>query len=849
MRIVFCLFADSIGLLPEHVFRDMVRAHRTRPKKFRLKLTDLFAAMSAQDPDDRYFGTHDIKYFNGGLFNDNRTIELNEGDMGILYDAAKDLDWSHIEPAIFGTLFERSLDADKRSLIGAHYTSSADILLLIEPVVMQPLRRRWAEIQQQITTALNSNHDSTNHTAASVAEREARHTAASAAEIEARHTAASAAERDKQINRTSGFSRRDEAAPALSPARDTQPKTQPTLRQRAAAEDLLSIWLDELTAVTVLDPACGSGNFLYIALQQLLDLWKESKNFALSHGLAVVRPGKVTPRQLFGIETDPYAHELSSMVVWIGYLQWMHQHGEPITNEPILEKLSNIEHADAILRYDTNNKPYEPTWPKTTYIVGNPPFLGGKFLRRELGDAYIDDLFGVYKDRVKAEADLVVYWFEKAREQLEQDHIHSAGLLATQGIRGGANRFTLQRIQQLGHIFFAWSDRKWTLAGAAVHVSLIAFTKAADTQPMLNGQPVAAINADLSLGADVTSVQCLLENANLCFMGTTKVGAFDITPDVARRMLAAPLNPNGRPNADVVKRWVNASDVTGRDRGMFIIDFGTSMPETEAALYELPFEYLRQHVKPTRSESNRDLGERPWWLHGRARPDLRAALQQLAHSSEQPDGRQEGAVGFSPRTQSAIGPALAAARYLITPGVSKHRVFAWLAAEILPDHALFAFARDDDYFFGVLHSRIHELWSRAQGTQLREVESGFRYTPKTTFDTFPFPWPPNTEPKDDPRVHAIAAAAKSLVDLRDRWLNPPDTPEADLKKRTLTNLYNNKPQWLQDAHRTLDEAVFAAYNWPPTLTDQQILEHLLTLNHQRAATQATEEAGGTKASG
>jgi hypothetical protein len=153
---------------------------------------------------------------------------------------------------------------------------------------------------------------------------------------------------------------------------------------------------------------------------------------------------------------------------------------------------------------------------------------------------------------------------------------------------------------------------------------------------------------------------------------------------------------------------------------------------------------------------------------------------------------------------------------------------------VVPDQQLIVFAREDDYFFGVLHSKVHELWARRQGTQLREVESGSRYTPTTCFETFPFPWPPGEEPANDPRVQTIAAAAKDLVEKRDRWLNPEGASEAELKKRTLTNLYNQRPTWLDLAHTKLDQTVLDAYAWPHDLTDDQILERLLALNLERA---------------
>ena len=173
-------------------------------------------------------------------------------------------------------------------------------------------------------------------------------------------------------------------------------------------------------------------------------------------------------------------------------------------------------------------------------------------------------------------------------------------------------------------------------------------------------------------------------------------------------------------------------------------------------------------------------------------------------------------------------------RYIGTIATGKFRLFVWLNHQVLPDHQLYIFARDDDYFFGVLHSRIHEIWGLHLGTALEDRP---RYTPTSTFETFPLPWPPGGEPKDSPLVEAIAEAARELVAKRDAWLNPPGASAEDLKKRTLTNLYNARPAWLADAHRKLDEAVFAAYGWSAALTDAEVLERLLALNHQRAATQ------------
>jgi hypothetical protein len=287
-------------------------------------------------------------------------------------------------------------------------------------------------------------------------------------------------------------------------------------------------------------------------------------------------------------------------------------------------------------------------------------------------------------------------------------------------------------------------------------------------------------------------------------MGDTKGGPFDIPGALAREMLAAPINPNGRPNSDVVVPWVNGLDITRRPRGMWIIDFGVDMPLDEAALYEQPFEYIQTHVLPVRSKSKTTRVE--WWLHERPRVDMRQALNGLA-------------------------------RFICTPRVATYRLFVWLNGATLPDSATIAFARDDDYFFGVLHSRAHELWSLRMGTWLGKGNDP-RYTPTTCFETFPLPWLPGQEPKDDPRVQAIAEAARKLNEQRERWLNPEGASEVELKKRTLTNLYNARPAWLVNAHAALDRVVWAAYGWddpdPARVDEDVILARLLQLNLERA---------------
>jgi len=538
-------------------------------------------------------------------------------------------------------------------------------------------------------------------------------------------------------------------------------------------------------------------------LRQLLTLEKDVIALSANLGLGMFFP-TVSPEQLYGIEINEYAHELAQATIWIGYIQWLRENGFGQPSEPILKALDNIHEMDAILAFDEAGNPVQPEWPEADVVIGNPPFLGYSHLRAELGDEYVERLFTLYKNRVSGAADLCCYWFEKARAMIRVGALKRAGLLATQGIRGGASREVLNRIKESGNIFWAQSDRDWVLDGAAVHVSMVGFDDGAEDERDLDGHIVGRINAALTSSVDVAQASALAENANLSFIGDMKKGKFELTSEEAQAMLQMPPNPNGHGNSQVLRRWINGADITRRSRNMWIVDFGVYMDVHEAACYEAPFELVHERVHPHR-EGVRNPRERSlWWIHGRPAAEMREALQPLD-------------------------------RFIATTRVSKHRLFVFVDSDVIVDSAVVAIAREDDYFFGILHSKIHELWARRQGTQLREAESGFRYTPTTCFETFPFPWPPGDEPVDDTCDQAIAAAAKDLVEKRDRWLNPEGADEPELKKRTLTNLYNQRPTWLDLAHQTLDNAVLDAYTWHHDITDEEILERLLALNLERAA--------------
>ncbi|HQU34495.1 MAG TPA: N-6 DNA methylase, partial [Thermoanaerobaculaceae bacterium] len=423
-RLVFCMFAEDVGLLPEKLFSRLVEKSRRDSARFGKLVNDLFAVM-ANGGD---FGADTIRRFNGNLFNNAAPITLTEDEVERIYQAAL-LDWSAVEPSIFGTLFERGLDPDKRSQIGAHYTSREDIETLIEPVVMQPLRQEWAQTRALVDNVLSTGR---------------KHPAGEGAAL--------AAARDGARDSGGEMTRRAKKTPPLSPA---------ALRKaRLEADIMVRNFLDRLASVKVLDPACGSGNFLYVTLQKLLDLESEVLRFADERGVGSHFP-RVDPRQLYGIEINPYAFDLAQMTVWIGYLQWTSQHGFPWPQDPVLKPSDTIRCMDAILDLSDPEHPKEPEWPAVDFIISNPPFLGDKLMRGGLGDEYVGTLRELYRGRVPGGADLCCYWFEKARAHIEKGRCARAGLLATQGIRGAANRRVLERIKQTGDLFFAISDRAW----------------------------------------------------------------------------------------------------------------------------------------------------------------------------------------------------------------------------------------------------------------------------------------------------------------------------------------------------------------------------------------------------
>jgi type II restriction/modification system DNA methylase subunit YeeA len=720
MQLVFALFAEDISLLPNRLVTKILEKTKGNPDRAQQYLTSLFHAMSTGGE----VLLEDVPYFNGGLFQSGDALHLESDELIILLRAAE-LDWGEVEPAIFGTLFERSLDPEKRSQLGAHYTSREDILRVVGPVIMQPLREEWERIRTDVEKRLERGHGN-------------------------------------------------------------------------KAAELISTFLNKLHRLKVLDPACGSGNFLYVAMQQLKDLEKEVVTLAQSVGA----PGfaLIGPRQFYGIELNVFAQELASMVCWIGYLQWNRANGETNWQTPILEKLDNIRLHDALINEDGTE--YE--WPEADFIIGNPPFLGSKKLRLELSDDYVHHLFRSYKGRVPNSADLVCYWFEKARSMIHRKQTRRAGFIATNSIRQSLSRPVLDAIRRTGNIFMAWQDEPWILEGAAVRVSLVGFDDGSEARKTLNGSAVPSINADLTSGANFKAAEVLRENARLCFRGVEPGGPFSIDEATAHEWMKLP-NPHGRSNKEVLRPYVNAQDLAGKPSKTWIVDFN-ELDEEEASSFVVPYDHVKTVVKPIR-QTNRDEKYREfWWRHRRTVPELRENIQSLR-------------------------------RYIVTPVTSKHRFFMWLSSDVLPSNLLNVVVIEDNYTFGVLHSKAHEVWSLCLGTSLEDRP---RYTPSTCFETFPFPRP-TREQHDE-----VAKWAKYLDDVRNQLLSSDD-------KLTMTKLYNeleplrekrdtaHRAYPLLLAHEKLDEAVAAAYGWEWPLEEEEVLSRLLALNLERAAGQGEME--------
>lgn len=736
VRCVFTCFAEDVELLPKNTFKRLLEAALERPEDFQGMCQQLFKLM--QSGGVSLVGR--IRHFNGGVFDSESAPALNLREIQYLEQAARK-GWESINPSIFGTLFERIIDPAKRSQLGAHYTEISDINDVIEPVILEPLRREWEAVRAEVAPLSQQAFSEGSDSSLSLFE----------------------------------------VTPLWQKARDD-------------AASKLRAFQVRLSQATVLDPAMGSGNFLYVTLRRLLDLEAEVRaNIRFFVPEQQVAP-LVSPKQMRGLEKSSYAHEIANMVLWVGYLQWLREHNEIVERSPILETLPDLENRDAVL--DETSK-IAPAFPSAEFIVGNPPFLGNYKMRQELGDEYTESLRAAYEGKVSGASDLVCYWFENARANIEAGRSKRAGLIATNSIRQKLNRGVLERILETGGIFMAWSDRPWMQDGAAVRVSVVAFDDGSEKVQMLDGKITKELNADLSHSSDVTAIKPLLENAAKCYQGVKPGGQFDIDQATAKAWLDVP-NPSGVSNDEVLRLYIGGEDVVRKPSNRWIIDFGL-MSESQASQYIVPFEFVTQKVKPERAKNNRKAYRDRWWQATEPRPGLRAAIAPLT-------------------------------RYIVTSRVAKHRTFVWLNKNSLPSSGLTILAADDDCMYGIVNSTPHTAWvTRVSST----LEDRPQYT-NESFEAFPFPRPTLEQRQ------IIEKAAVYLETVRTHLKS---------KELTLTEMYNALEQYrtapspthmafsLHKAHKSLDVAVCAAYGWDGVPSKEEMLERLLALNLERAAAQ------------
>lgn len=806
MRVLFTMFAEDSGLIPEGSFTGLLKAQRAHPEHLARQLSALWQAMDKGEFSPA-LGVP-LKQFNGYLFKDRTAIDLDAEELDVLIQAAEHV-WTEVEPAIFGTLLERALNPKERAKLGAHYTPRAYVERLIGPTIMEPLRADWDGVRGAAATLIDEGKAD-----------EARTT------VQAFHA--------------------------------------------------------RLAQTKVLDPACGTGNFLYVAMARMKEL--EGEVVALLEELGdtqyvVELTGHtITPENFLGIEINPRAAAIAQLVLWIGYLQWHFRvnGAERAPPEPILRDVRTIENRDALIDWDDRvlerdehgapvtrwdgetTKPHPVTgkpvpdeaarvevyryirpraakWPAADFIVGNPPFIGGKDVRDRLGDGYFTALFATTD--VPESADFVMHWWDKAAAVVRAGTTRRFGFVTTNSITQTFSRRVVAKhldAKDGVSLIFAIPNHPWVdeKDGAAVRIAMTVAASGKAAGRLLSvadesGAPeridfveaTGIITSNLRVGADVTATLALKANESLCSPGVKLHGdGFILTPDEAARLMPdAPATARIRDGLAhepaVMFAYRNGRDLAARPRGVKLIDlYGLSEAEVREG-YPAIYQHLLATVKPSRDQNNRASYRDNWWLFGEQRSDLRKALRGVE-------------------------------RYIATVETAKHRVFQFLAVDVVPDNMLVCIAVDDAYLLGVLSSRVHVLWTETQGGTLEDRP---RYTKSQCLDPFPFP-----ADVPEPLKARIRTEAEALDALRKRVLAAHD----DL---TLTRLYNvlealkagralteaerdihdrGLVTLIRQHHDAIDAAVAEAYGWPADLDDEAIITRLVALNKERAAEEA-----------
>ncbi|WP_420606415.1 class I SAM-dependent DNA methyltransferase [Novosphingopyxis sp.] len=882
MRILFCMFAEDIGLLPEDRFKDFLKRAESNDALFANGLADLWSKMNSADAGARFAHAleADVRHFNGGLFESNRTYPLGGFVIHDLYEAARQ-NWRKVEPAIFGTLLEQALSAEERSKLGAHYTPRAYVELLVRATIMDVLNAEWEAIEERIGEMLLPPSPSGE--------------GPGVGDI-ARDSAKSRA--PTPAGRPSGLSGGQSGSPARSPKGEGD----------QVALNLAAAFHTRLAAVRVLDPACGTGNFLYVAMELMQAL--EARVIERIETLGGTAKPRIGPQQFHGLEKNPRAAKIAELVLWIGWLRNRLRDDPESIPDPVLERSANINRGqhggyDAVLAQTETGEPdfanpRTPVWPPAEFIVGNPPFIGGKDLRARLGSDYAEALWKA-NPLVPKSADFVMQWWDRAAHILTASgsSLLRFGFVTTNSITqefsrrvianylsspssdgegdqpqagggvAGANASEVNpspskagppppaaRGEDFLSLILAIPDHPWTKAtrdAAAVRIAMTVARRGAhegelaevtseakldsDEPEIVLASVEGRINANLTTGADVSAAEKLLSNIGICHDGVKLHGqGFSVTRDQAQQF--------GLQTREDLKRFVrpyrNGKDINGRTprevEGKLVLDF---YGQTEKRVRE-KFPEAYQHLLNTVREARRKQVEKSptadalayfeyWWVFGKPRPELRVAQANIS-------------------------------RYIGTSDTAKHRVFQFINHDVVCDDKVVIVASDTAYILGVLQSAIHVRWALAAGGWLG-VGNDSVYVKSKVFDPFPFP-----DATDEQRS-IIADLAEELDETRKLAI-------AETDRLTMTELYNLREKLRAQAsggdpmsekderravkaragivdrlHQQLDAAVADAYGWGEewpkdgtagTLGPSEIVARLVALNAARAA----EEANG-----
>ncbi|MBA3647411.1 MAG: class I SAM-dependent DNA methyltransferase [Chitinophagales bacterium] len=724
LQCVVAMFSEDVQLLPEKIFtRILEECEKDKSVNYDL-ISGLFRQMN--NPKPAAAGKFkDVQYFNGGLFSIVNAIDLREQEINLLASAARQ-NWDEVNPAIFGSIFEAGMNAGERHTLGAHYTSEADIKMIVYPVIVRP----WTE----------------------------------------------------RID-------------------------------KAASLDELYNLLNALRQFKVLDPACGSGNFLFVAFREMKIIEKRLLTLIRAQSVKLAEGNRfkkflmenpfVSTKQFFGIDTNEYAVELAKVTLMVAKELSLLDTGEAYDREralPLDNLDLNILCADALFTQ----------WPETDAIIGNPPFQSKNKMQQEFGAEYMNKLRAAYTE-VPGRADFCVYWFYKAHRQLKENSF--AGLVGTNTIRQNYSREgSLDYITHNGgEIIEAVSSKKWS-GEAAVHVSLACWKKGKfDRVKTLytseNGEELlphrlSYINSSLSLQTDVTAAKVLECNKHpkKCFQGQTHGHeGFLLSMKDGLKMLQ-----KHSEYSVVLKPFLIGDELVGTvfsQPGRFVMDFSTLDNIIEVQQYKELFKIINEKVYPAILKKAE--------LEKNGKIKLNGMIEHLETWWKLWRSRQE-----------MLGEINSFGRYIACSRVSKRKIFEFISPEIHPNDALTTFVFNDDYSFGIISSEHHWRWWLERCSTMR---GDFRYTTTTVWDTFPFPQHPTQK-----QVEQVTKAAVELRAYRNKMIE-----QYRLTLRELyTSLETPGKNPLKNLHAALDEAVMNAYGFS---SEKDILEQLLELNLEVAA--------------